>query len=236
MATGQVGFIYTRQDRVDKNGKVRVGYRRDPFFSDRGASLLSASVTADAGPWLRDLADMLPKEAHKALSALGYAMQKGIRADIVRGGPDGTSWPKLSPITRIGVLDELQGRPRPRRRGRFFGQLYGPIGYFRYPLPQMRVDVGWLSASAQRLGYMVQRGANVPVTGKTRRLYAVAKRKLPLSIEIPARPLMREAYESRQAELVDLFQSKVARYVERGAEWMRNTRSNAAQRASGRSA
>jgi hypothetical protein len=100
----------------------------------------------------------------------------------------------------------------------------------------MRVDVGWLSASAQRLGYMVQRGANVPVTGKTRRLYAVAKRKLPLSIEIPARPLMREAYESRQAELVDLFQSKVARYVERGAEWMRNTRSNAAQRASGRSA
>ncbi len=233
MATGQVGFIYTRQERVDKNGSVRVGYRRDPFYTDRRASLLSASVTADAGPWLRDLADMLPKESYKALSALGYAMQKGIRADIKRGGPEGTSWPKLSPITRTGVLDELQGRPRARRRGRFFGQLYGPIGYFRYPLPQMRVDVGWLSASAQRLGYMVQRGTNVPVTGKTRRLYAVARRKIPVSIEIPARPLMREAYESRQTELVNLFQDKVSRYVERSAEWMHETRSNAAKRASG---
>jgi len=233
MATGQVGFIYTRQDRVDTNGKVRVGYRRDPFFTDRGASLLSASVTADAGPWLRDLADMLPKEAYKALSALGYAMQKGIRADIVRGGPDGTSWPKLSPITRSGVFDELLGRPRPRRRGRFFGQLYGPIGYFRYPLPQMRVDVGWLSASAQRLGYMVQRGVTPRVTDKSRRLYAVAKRKIPSSITVPARPLMREAYESRRDELIELFQTKVARYVERGAEWMHETRSNAAKRASG---
>lgn len=230
MATGNVGFIYTRQERVGADGVSRVSYRRDPFFSDH-RSLLTASVSADAAPWMRDLADLLPKEAYKALSALGYAMQKNLRADIIKGGPPGTTWAKLSPVHSSGSLDAVRGRARNKRRGKFFGQLYYPIGYFRYPLPRMRVDIGWLSASSQRLGYMLQRGATVPVTGKTQRLYALAKRRLkPKSIETPARPLMREAFEARQNDLSALFESKIARYVARSSQWMHETRSNAGRR------
>lgn len=234
MARGGQGIVYTRVVQTGADGKDRIRFRKDPFHMDAG-SLARVSMSGDAGPWLHELAAMFPKEARKALSSLGWHMQKAIRQDIDEGGPDGTSWKPLSAVhTGRGIDKAMYDRRVGRRRGKFFGQLYWPVGYLRYPLPSMRVDIGWLSASAARFGGLLQRGAQVPVSKRTRRLYARAGRKVGRGpIALPARPLIAESWTEHEGEMLNIFESKVFRFIDASAEWMHATRANTAKIADG---
>lgn len=222
---GQVGYILT--PRTNADGKV-IGWRKDPFFSDK-ASILSAAVQGDAGPWLSHLAAILPKEVHKALSSGGYLMQKLLRADIAAGGPPGTNWPELSNVQKSGKLDRAKrGTKRARKRSRFFGRLSQAIGYYRYAFPRMQVDIGWLSASAQHYGYMLQRGTRTPVTRKMAGLFKGVMGWWPRkrSMDMPARPLMEPSLRAHAFELHAHMENRIARYLAASERWMQETRSN----------
>lgn len=230
MARGGQGIVYTRETRTRADGTEYKAFRKDPFFVDAG-SLAKVSMRGFLGPDLAKLATMFPDFTRKALSSVGWHMQKAIRADIDKGGPDGTHWAPLSPVHVGRLLDKaMYGRKSGRRRGKFFGQLFYPVAYFRYPLPAMRVDIGWLSASAARFGGLLQRGASVPVSKRTRRLYARAGRKVGRGpLPIPPRPLMAESWAAHEGEMTELFGSKMARYKEASVDWLAETTSNAAQ-------
>ncbi|MEG6505861.1 hypothetical protein [Nitratidesulfovibrio sp. 1201_IL3209] len=222
---GQVGYVLT--PRTNADGKV-TGWRRDPFFSDK-ASILSAAVQSDAGPWLSHLAALLPTEVHKALASGGYLMQKLLRADIAAGGPPGTHWPELSDVQKSGKLDQARrGARRARKRSRFFGRLAQAIGYYRYPFPRMRVDIGWLSAAAQHYGYMLQRGTRTPVTRKMAGLFKGVFGWWPRkrSMDMPARPLMEPSLRAHAFELHAHMENRVARYLSASERWLQETRSN----------
>lgn len=230
--SGQVGYILT--PRTNADGKV-IGWRKDPFFSDK-ASILSAAVQGDAGPWLSHLASMLPAQVHKALSSGGYLMQKLLRADIAAGGPPGTNWPELSGVQKSGRLDQIRrGTKRARKRSRFFGGLSQAIGYYRYPFPRMQVDIGWLSAAAQRYGYMLQRGTRTPVTSKMAGLlkgvFGWWPRKR--SMDMPARPLMEPSLRAHAFELHAHMENRIARYLAASERWLHETRSNVSKQADG---
>lgn len=232
---GQVGYILTRQSYTDASGRVRTSWRKDPFFSDK-ASLVSVGVRGNAGPWLSDLASILPRQVHKALSSGGYLMQKLLREDIAAGGPPGTSWPELSNVQKSGMLDKAKrGAKRARKRNRFFGRLAQAIGYYRYPFPRMRVDIGWLSAAAQRYGYMLQRGTRTPVTRKMAGMFKGVFGWWPRkrSMDMPARPLMEPSLAAHAFELQAHMENRIARYLAASDKWLHETRSNVSKQADG---
>lgn len=230
---GQVRYILTPQIYTDAKGNNRTRWRKDPFLSD-SVSILSAAVQGDAGPWLSHLAALLPREVHKALSSAGYAMQKFLREDIAAGGPPGTNWPDLSAVQKSGRLDKAKrGTKRARKRTKFFGGLSRAIGYYRYDFPRMQVDIGWLSAAAQRYGYMLQRGTRTPVTRKMAGLFKGVMGWWPRkrSMDMPARPLMEPSLRAHAFELHAHMENRVGRYLAASERWLHETRSNKAKAA-----
>lgn len=220
----QARIVHLRQE----NGRMRQ-YR----LLDDKHTLLTASVEQDAGAYIAHLARMLPRETHKALAALGYYLvgrvsQPGaLRKDIITGGPQGTAWAPLSTPQAGGLIDRAKGRRRRRGKG-FFGDLMKALAYFRYPFPLMRLDVGWLSASAQRWGYLLQRGGRVPATRKMRRLFSRAGLRLGgKGINLPARPFMAQAMAAHLPEVAPLLESKIARFTQASAAFFAATRANA---------
>lgn len=230
---GQVQFVWTRQTYTDASGKARTRWRKDPFHAS-GTSIMSAAVEGNAGPWLAHLANILPQQVHKALASGGYLMQKLLRSDIDAGGPAGTGWSPLSGVQVSGRLDMARrGAKRARRKARFFGALRQAIGYYRHQFPTMQVDVGWLSAAAQRYGYMLQRGTRTPVTRKSAGLFKGVFGWWPRkrAMDMPARPLMEPSLAVHAMQLAVHMENKVAQYLAAGERWMAQTRSNASQRA-----
>ncbi|UZP67714.1 hypothetical protein N1030_01725 [Desulfovibrio mangrovi] len=227
-------------------GKGATKYRAYKFHAGDGG-VIDAQVEDNVTPFLNAMARSMPRELHKGLSSLGWHLSKQLKQVVKNGGPRGENWPDVSGIVR-GKDGSLR-RARRTQRQRFYGALGNTLGYYRHPLPALRVSIGWLSLAASQRGEKLQRGYTLTPTQKQRRLFAASARwtkkhdrvrsgsVYPLaaeSIKVPGRNLIAPVYAQEQRNIRPLLESKLKVYMRKQEAFFASTTSNAAKRAAQR--
>ena len=205
------------------DGFIRTASGRNrPFFAGSGGGTMLV-VNDEAAPYLAWLARTFPNEFNKALRRLGGRLRKTIRAGMESEAPGGSAYPPLSEISRYRLLDDYRNRrnaktggfrgPRSlRERGKAYGKLIQAVGY-RHEPELMRVQIGWLSASAASRARQLQAGFRTSLTSKMRRFFALAgiflKADKP-ALDTPARPVIEAAWKAENAALTGQIESFIS--------------------------
>ena len=144
---------------------------------------LTVTVEDQATPWLQWAMKEFPNLRKRALKSAGYFGQKKIKEHIKSGAPGGRPYAKGMSVKRRRKLEKKKG-------GKFspLGKLRNAIGY-QYIDAEESVVIGWLSASAAKLGRMHEGGGSWKVTPLMKLKYfstgiGITKD----TIDIPARP------------------------------------------------
>ena len=222
---GTVSVPYTYQARetaYDRNSPLvtKTGSRTYGFYSHPG---LSTSIKIDdtATPFLSYLARTFPEELNKALGALGWMLKNEIQDSIYGANPPGASWPPLSDIQTYRVLDDVKrekmGKKLRAPATNPFGALVRAVGY-RRDKHAMKVQIGWLSASAASWALKLQKGFSTEVTPQMRRFFAASGLGIPKggTIETPGRDLIGPIFEHMHPQFGPFLERKVGEYL-RGA-------------------
>jgi hypothetical protein len=178
---------------------------------------------------------MNPDYINKSLKSLGWYMQKQIKAGLKAQAPGGATFVKfmdpriraqLEGKTSSNVLNDLyeSGKGWKRKYAKNaagksvryppFGKLQKAIGY-QYDGNAMRLEVGYLSPSALRLGKRLEEGYTKPVNEAVRKLFW--SRGIPISpskssIRIPARPVMQPMRRVLMPQMMPYIEKKLVSY------------------------
>lgn len=199
--------------RLDAKGRiVRRTYR---FYPDRGG-LYSMDVSMDSflSEELNKMIEEVPKAMHSGLRKIGYVGHMYMKRDARRGGPPGERWPDRTLVTRQfptwGSMRWASPRNEPARST--FGGLAQAIGYYRYPMPRMKVEFGFLGSAAYMEATRLQRGFTVRMTPKMRRLFLRRHFKAPKGdLKVPPRNLIAPSYRAHKSVLLAEFDDEVRR-------------------------
>ena len=199
--------------RLDAKGRiVRRTYR---FYPDRGG-LYSMDVSMDSflSEELNKMIEEVPKAMHSGLRKIGYVGHMYMKRDARRGGPPGERWPDRTLVTRQfptwGSMRWASPRNEPARST--FGGLAQAIGYYRYPMPRMKVEFGFLGSAAYMEATHLQRGFTVRMTPKMRRLFLRRHFKAPKGdLKVPPRNLIAPSYRAHKSVLLAEFDDEVRR-------------------------
>lgn len=199
---------------------IRSKGRTYVFYPDRGGLFnMNVSIEDFASETIMLMARQMPKAIHSGLRRIGFLGQRYIKKDA--RGPLRSRWKKRSLVTRrFPEQRGLKTQSSPRNEGPLanFGGLVQAVGYYRHPLPRLKVEFGFLSNAAYRLATRLQRGFTIPVSTKMRKLYLLRGFKGPRSvITVPGRNLVTPSYKAHQPELIEAFQREV-RDVFRGSK------------------
>jgi hypothetical protein len=189
--------------------------RQYPFHSDSGGgSFLRINDTAK--PWLAYLARNFRTEFARSLSRIGYWLRKEMRDAIESGGPAGASWPGRSNVQQLRMLDRKKKSRRSLLQYGQFGRLIKAVGY-KADREELRVQIGWLSATAAPLAAKLQAGFETPISEKMRAMFFAAGSALAKSGSIadPARPLVRPLFEQVEAEIPRRIEAFIIQYLDR---------------------
>lgn len=198
---------------LDAKGRIR--RRTYRFYPDRGG-LYSMDVSMDTflSEELNRMIKEVPKAMHSGLRKIGYVGHLFMKRDARRGGPPGENWPDRSLVTRQfptwGSMRWASPRNEPARR--MYGGLVQAIGYYRHPMPRMKVEFGFLGSAAYREATRLQRGFTVRMTPKMRKLFLIRHFKAPRGdLKIPPRNLVAPSYSAHMSVLLAKFDEEVRR-------------------------
>ena len=173
----------------------------------------------EISPWIKLVAENNPSWCRSALKSTGWMVQKEVKAGIRSKSPGGKPYVKGMPPKTRRLLDAGQGR-RTFRTYRPLGKLLQAVGYDKSGVKQDgsgSIKVGWLSASAVKLGTIQEEGKSLAVTTKMRRYFWALGVKLKQStkeIKIPARPTFEPMQQKLEPVIPKYFEQKIYEYWE----------------------
>ncbi len=179
------------------------------------ARRITIEVANKLSPWAERIMQIMPDWRRKALKSAGWMVAKEIKSGIASGAPGGQRYKERMARARGRKLSKILGHQAPTDRT--LGKLARAIGY-RYYNDTGTVVVGWLSASAARLGAIHEKGRTIPVTTKVRRAFFAAglgMRSSKTSIEIPARPTIEPMARMLKDRIPNYVQQKLGEYLEK---------------------
>jgi len=190
--------------------------RQYPFHSDSGGGGSFLRINDTAKPWLAHLARNFRPEFARALGKIGWWLREEMRKAIEAGGPAGSSWPGRSDVQQFHKLDRKKKRRSSLLQYGQFGRLIKAVGY-KADRENLRVQIGWLSASAAPLAAKLQAGFETPISEKMRAMFFAAGSVLAKSGSIvdPARPLVRPLFQQVEAEIPRRIEAFIVQYLER---------------------
>jgi len=176
-----------------------------------------------ATPFLHKVSGELPRETRKAIKSAGWWLQQDLKRGIAVGAPGGERYEEFSKLPT-----KLRGRKRKKKkvwgdrgdgRKKPLGWLGSAVRYKFYS-DSIRAVVGWISASAERLGSLQERGSNTTITPKMRKMFAAAGIPLSRKVElrIPKRPTIQPEYRAKAPEIPVYVEGKIMEYL-RKAEY-----------------
>lgn len=201
-----------------------------------GESIQNVKIIDTATPFLRRMIEENPKYVARALKSTGWWVQKALKYEISIGAPGGQQYKEFSGIKnlhqhyrtvqlnriskRTGQIKTVRRRyernqfVKERGKHKPLGRLGSAIGY-KYYSDSMRVVVGWLSLSAQRLGLKHEQGFELELTPRMRRLFFASglsigkKRKL----VTPKRATFDPFYSEKAPQIVPHVEKKIWEYI-----------------------
>lgn len=170
-----------------------------------------------ATPWLEYMATTKPDWMRKALKSFGYYSQQQIKAGIRRGAPGGQGYAEFMPPDMRARIEAVFGNS-PKKRYGPLGKLVNAVGY-EYDAANTLVRVGWLSASAVKLGEKIEQGFSKTVTDKMRKYFWAAG--VPLSAKKEINVAARHTFGPMQSILAPKasahIEDKILEYARAGA-------------------
>lgn len=203
-------------------------------------------IKDNATPYLIYMMAAAPANFRKAMKSLGWYMQKEIKAGIRSKNPGGEHWadfidPRIRAqlegktkrnMVRILKKDENWKRKYAQDESgksvtyKPYGKLQRAIGY-AYSREEGKLEVGYLSKSALRLGTMMENGVSKPVTAGVRKMYFA--HAVPIGphkeiIKIPPRPLMQPMRKILMPQMVPYLEKKLIEYWLKGTDFVSSSR------------
>jgi hypothetical protein len=170
-----------------------------------------------ATPWLEYMATTKPDWMRKSLKSFGWYSQQQIKAGIKSSAPGGRGYVEFMPPDMRAKLEAVFGN-RPKKRYGPLGKLVNAVGY-EYDTAKNLVRVGWLSASAVKLGEKIEQGYTKAVTDKMRKYFWAAGVSLSAKSEINV--AARHTFGPMQAMLAPkasaYIEDKILEYAKAGA-------------------
>lgn len=192
-------------------------------------------IEDNATPYLQYMIQAGPEQVSKAMKSLGWYMQKEIKAAIKTQSPAGTKWKQFMDPRIRAQLEGKSARPMLsvlanhekgwRRkyaqndegksvRYQPFGKLQRAIGY-QFDKKSQTLMVGYLSASALKLGTMMEEGFTKDVTEQMQKFfYAHGVPIKKEQIKVSARPLMAPMKKKLLPEAVPYIEGKLQEYFD----------------------
>lgn len=190
-------------------------------------------INDEATPFLNRVANNLPEQFDRALKSTGWWLRGEIRAGIAQGAPGGQPYKPFSGLptkltretshyrkaiktgrdtSRIRRYQKITRKDR-----RPLGRL-GPAVRYRYYQDSRRVVIGWISPSAEKLGTLHEKGGQVAITPKMRRMFFAAGIGLSAGkthIYIPKRPTIEPEYMEKAPKIPKYIEDKIWNYLEK---------------------
>lgn len=175
------------------------------------AELMRVDVVDNAGPWLQWVLDTHSEWQRKAIKSTSWFAQQEIKKGIRSGAPGGRKYAERISAAKRNRLDGS-------RKGRkaVLGKLVNAVGY---QVKGQEAKIGWLSASAVRLGTWLEKGVSQRTTARMRLLYfaaGIGMRSDTDSITVPARPTFDPMFAYLSPKLGPYFLGKIEEYLANG--------------------
>lgn len=143
-----------------------------------------------ASPLIRRIIAEKPQWFASSLKSAGYWASQEIKKGIRSGAPGGHQYARLMPSRMRRRLDEALGNEA-RRSYKALERMVRAVGYDKTRANEGVVTIGWLSASAVRIGTKQEKGFFTMISEHMRSAFAMAR--IPLSqgkttITVVARP------------------------------------------------
>jgi hypothetical protein len=175
---------------------------------------MDIKIVNTATPFFERIAHESPREFRRALKSAGWWLRGEIKSGIRASAPGGQPYTHFSSITTERLLRKKGQRKRVHRP---MGRLYSATIY-RYYGDSMRVIVGWVTRSAERVGLKQEHGHTTEITPRMRRFFWAAG--IPLSkhkktLAIPKRPTIDPEYQAKAPKVPGYMARKIDEYFER---------------------
>lgn len=170
------------------------------------------NITDHASPTLQRLIAQFPQVTKSALKGTGYFVMKEVQKGIRSAAPGGTAYAPGMPINMKRRLNKVMGRYTSKLP---LGKMSQAVKY-KMNSNNDAVTIGWLSQSSQKLGQLIEQGANRSVTEKVLGLYHLAK--VPIDkdkIDVPARHTWDPMYKYLAPKIPSEFQKRFYQKLEK---------------------
>lgn len=183
---------------------------------------MEAIIVDAATPWMAKMAKENPRYIDKAVKSAGWYMRGEVKEGIAKGAPGGVPFAPFSTITTGRIIERYRGRKGMRPRNlraphRPLGRLGGPAVRYKFWPNSHRVQVVWLSRSAQYLGKMQQEGKKTRVTESMRRFFWAIGLKLGKNtryIRMPGREVVEPEWRQNESYIPRYMEEKIWGYME----------------------